>query len=72
LATTETRRNAIGLCVSSYARLIRGVEPRRAAPIGELVASILVPLKFTRTTAKAVLAELEDLASWFGLEAVEA
>jgi uncharacterized protein YcaQ len=36
------------------------------------VNAIHEDVRFTRTIAKAVQAELEDLASWLGLDAVEA
>jgi uncharacterized protein YcaQ len=35
------------------------------------VNAIHEDVKFTRTITKAVQAELEDLASWLGLDAVE-
>jgi len=35
------------------------------------VQAIHEDVKFTRTMTRAVQAELEDLASWLGLEAIE-
>jgi uncharacterized protein len=46
-----------------------GVDPKASVL---RVNAIHEDLKFTRTMSKAVQAELEDLASWLGLGAIEA